>query len=126
MVCVAETLTVKARYEADVAGYVRAMQTAARETDKAATAADKLAGANQKSADASTRAADRVAAAQDKVRDAQDRAADAAGRLKIAQAKLADARKSGNTTAIVTAEERLATAQRDVAVSYTHLRAHET
>ena len=114
MVCVAETLTVKARYEADVAGYVRAMQTAARETDKAATAADKLAGANQKAADASTRAADRVAAAQDKVRDAQDRAADAAGRLKIAQAKLADARKSGNTTAIVTAEERLATAQRDV------------
>lgn len=110
----AETLTVKARYEADVAGYVRAMQTAARETDKAATSADKLAGANQKAADASTRAADRVAAAQDKVRDAQDRAADAAGRLKIAQAKLADARKSGNTTAIVTAEERLATAQRDV------------
>lgn len=114
VVCVAETLTVKARYEADVAGYVRAMQTAARETDKAATSADKLAGANKKAADASTRAADRVAAAQDKARDAQDRAADAAGRLKIAQAKLADARKSGNTTAIVTAEERLATAQRDV------------
>lgn len=109
-----ENLTVKARYEADVAGYVRAMQTAARETDKAATSADKLAGANQKAADASTRAADRVAAAQDKVRDAQDRAADAAGRLKVAQAKLADARKSGSPTAIVTAEERLATAQRDV------------
>lgn len=109
-----ENLTVKARYEADVAGYVRAMQTAARETDKAATSADKLAGANKKAADASTRAADRVAAAQDKVRDAQDRAADAAGRLKIAQAKLADARDGGNPTAIIAAEERLATAQRDV------------
>ena len=111
---VGQDLTVKARYEADVASYNAAMQAAARETDKLATAADKAGTATTKAADVAERAAQKMAAAQEKAKTAQDRAADAAGRLKVAQERLEAARKSGDTVRLVAAEEGVARAQREV------------
>ena len=107
-------LTVRARYEAEVAGYNRAMAEAARQTEALAKAADKTGQATKAAGDSASKAADKTAAAQKKAADAQDRAADAAGKLRVAQQKLDTARASGNADRVVAAEEAVARAQREV------------
>lgn len=109
-----QDMTVKARYEADVRGYQASMQAAAASTEKLAQAADRAGKATETASQAAEKAASRVATAQEKATRAQERAADAAGRLRAAQAQLDSARDSGKVQALVTAEERVAKAQRDV------------
>ncbi|WP_271437728.1 phage tail tape measure protein [Micrococcus luteus] len=63
-----QDLTVKARYEADVAGYNTAMQAAARETDKLATAADKTGRSVKGMADQTAQAGTRTGRVFDALR----------------------------------------------------------
>lgn len=100
-------MTIKARYEADVRGYVRAM-------GEAKTATERLAKESDRTAAAAGKSGDKVARAAEAARRAQDKSADAAGRLRVAQAQLDAARDSGKTERIVRAEEGVARALRDV------------
>ena len=109
-----QRMTVTARYEADVAGYVSSMKAAADVTDKLATSAGRASDATTKTGAAASKAAGEAARAQEAMLKAQDRAADAAGRLRVAQERLAAARKGGDTQKIAAAEEAVAAAQRDV------------
>lgn len=107
-------MTVTARYEADVAGYVSSMKAAATATDQLASSADKAAQSTSKTGSTASKAAAEAAKAQESMLRAQDRAADAAGRLRVAQERLTAARKGGDTAKIAAAEEAVAKAQRDV------------
>lgn len=109
-----QRMTVTARYEADVAGYVSSMKAAATATDQLASSADKAAQATSKTGSTASKAAAEAAKAQESMLKAQDRAADAAGRLRVAQERLTAARKGGDTAKIAAAEEAVAKAQRDV------------
>ncbi|MDI3330707.1 MAG: phage tail tape measure protein [Micrococcus sp.] len=105
---------VRSRFEAETSGYERAVGQAAKSTEKLADAADKAGKSTKDMGDKGAQSAQKVEAAQKRAATAQDRAADAAGRLRVAQEKLNAARQSKDVGRIVSAEESVAKAQRDV------------